>query len=136
MPLVPVLGLLACHAAVVPPLPVALIVDSNAYHHRGAAPVPVSFTVTNPGRTPVLLAQCDGSPAPLIDRLSWGNWRYFEGGFCNGGQTSMLSLAPGDSLHGLVTVYSGGHYRLRMAGLSAPTEFQQRVASSPAFDVW
>ena len=95
----------------------------------------VGFTLVNRGASPVYVARCNGMVVPLIDRLSWGNWRYEEARFCNGGQTTSLELAPGGSIHGSVAVYNSGAYRFRVSVVtSRPT--QESITSSQAFDIW
>jgi hypothetical protein len=126
----------ACHPGVVQPLPLALAVDSSAYHRAGQAPVAVPFRVTNTGSGPVYLAQCGGQPLVLVDRLSWGTWRLMEGGFCNGAQEPPVELAPGDTARGLITLYAGGNFRLRIAGAEDPQGSYDRAAASREFDVW
>jgi hypothetical protein len=134
--LAPLLGLAACHPAVPLPSPLALAVDSTAYHRRGQSPVAVPFTLTNNGQTLVYIAQCNGSPVAVIDRWIEGNWRFLEGGFCNGGQPSPLELPPGRSLQGVVIIYDGGAYRLRVSATHVTGQANEGDVSSKEFDVW
>ena len=131
-----ILFISACHPAPMPPTPLTLAVDSTAYHRRGQAPVTVPFAIANTGSTPLYVSQCDGSPAPVIDRLIWGNWRFWEGGFCNGGSSVPLLLPPGNSVLGMVAFYSGGHFRLRVGTTTDPQSSGSRVIASREFDVW
>jgi hypothetical protein len=130
-------GLCACHNArpTVQAAPLRLSVDSTAYHRHGREPMAVRYTLTNTGSSTLYVRQCGGAPVPGIERISWGSWRFWEGGFCNGGSASLLPLAPGDSVDGTVTFYSGGRYRL---GIGAVTDSgdEGRTAVSPGFDVW
>jgi hypothetical protein len=126
----------ACHAAVVPPLPVVLAVDSTVYHRQGQSPIAVGFTITNTGQRPYYVWQCDGQPQALIDRLSWGTWRFWEGGFCNGGQVTPLALSPGRAVRGVVTLDVSGPFRLRISATPDPQEPYDWAASSRGFDVW
>jgi hypothetical protein len=130
------LGLGACRTAPVAPLPLALTVDSNAYHRQGQSPVTVSFTLADTGKAPVFVAQCNQMPAAEVDWIVDGGWRYLDGAFCNGGSPPPLRLAPGDSVRGTVVLVTGGHYRLRITGVVPPASETSEVARSAGFDVW
>jgi hypothetical protein len=132
----PALGVGACRTAPVAPLPLALTVDSSAYHRQGQSPVTVSFTLADTGKAPILVAQCNQLPAPEVDWIVDGGWRYTEGAFCNGGSAPPLRLAPGDSVRGSVVLANGGHYRLRVTGAVPPATESREVARSAGFDVW
>jgi hypothetical protein len=136
--LVPLLALVSvgCHAAVQPELPVALTVDSAVYHRPGQSPVSVPFAVTNNGPTPVRMAQCEGRAVAVVDRWGVGGWRFLDGGFCNGGTPAPLELAAGASAHGVVILYDGGAYRLRVNWVSEASGSREASGSSKSFEVW
>jgi hypothetical protein len=136
--LVPLFALVfgGCHAAVQPDLPVVLAVDSAAYHRLGQSPVAVPFAVTNDGPTPIHVAQCDGRPVAVVDGWGVGGWRFLDGGFCNGGTPAPLELAAGASAHGVVILYEGGAYRLRVNWVSEAPGSREASGSSKSFEVW
>lgn len=125
-----------CHAAVQPELPVALTLDSAIYHRIGQSPVTVPFAVTNNGSSPVRVTQCNGQPVAVVDRWGVGGWRFLDGGFCNGAAPASLDLAAGASAHGVVILYDGGAYRLRVIWIAAAPGSQETTGSSKSFDVW
>lgn len=130
------LVLAGCHAGPVTPRSLVLAVDSSAYHRHGHAPIDIPFQIRNAGSTPAQIPQCDGRLAPLIDRLSRGVWRAWDSGFCNGGQASLLTLLPGVSAQGTVTIHEGGNFRLRIDVASEREGAPGQSTTSPAFDVW
>jgi hypothetical protein len=133
------LALAACayQPETVPPSPLHLVVDSTAFHRRGQSPVAVPFTITNAGEATVYVAQCNGNPVALVDRLAWGSWRSFDGGFCNGGSQAPLALASGASVSGSVWLYDGGNYRLRVGTTREPaTDTGFLEIASRSFDIW
>ena len=135
--LIAVVTTLACYSTPAPhptaASPLALVTDSLVFHRQGQSPALVRFAVVNRGNQPASVAQCNGQPAAVIDRLAWGNWRFLEGGYCNGGPQPPMALGPGDSLSGVVTVYQGGNYRLRLATVVGGREID---VPSQAFDIW
>jgi hypothetical protein len=132
--LLPVLVLPACHPGPVGPVSVVLSIDSTSYHRQGQSPVTVGFTITNAGPRPVYIPRCGGEPALLIDHWSRGNWRYLEGGFCNGAAGDPAAVAPGGTLRGITVIYRSGAYRLRMA--PGPGDSSAEAGASTSFDVW
>jgi hypothetical protein len=125
----------ACQPSPVTPEPLVLAIDSTAYHRRGQSPLPIPFKVTNNGERPVYVPECNGQPSVLIDYLSWGNWRNFDGGFCNG-DGSTLALVPGGSAEGTATLYQSGHFRLRVGAMPDPQGPVDWETASKPFDVW
>ena len=118
------------------PADVFLIVDSTAFHRQGQAALPVTYSVTNGGSATVYVAQCDGAPAAVADRWDYGVWRFYEGGFCNGGPQPPLALAPGTSASGVFMLYISGNFRLRLGTTSSPTGTDERIIASSGFDVF
>jgi hypothetical protein len=125
-----------CHPAPIRPSPLALSIDSAAFHRRGQSPVLVPFSIANTGPATLYVRQCEGHPMPELDRWSLGAWRFSDGNYCNGSPPSLLSLSPGSSLQGAITVYDGGAYRLRVNAANAGGETVPHTEASRDFNVW
>jgi len=134
--LLSLLAVLGCHTGPAAPSPLSVAVDSGAYHRHQGGPLTIRFTLTNGGTTVLFLPQCDGLPSPAIERISWGTWRFWQGGFCNGGTPPPLPLPPGGTLRGSVVIAEGGHFRLAIGSGFGREGETDLMAFSREFDVW
>ena len=130
--------LIGCGTSPTVPAGVRILTADATIGPNPGVPATVRFTLINEGRTAVQVPRCGDNPTVSVEREQSGSWAEYESGVCLANlRMDPISLAPGASLEGRVSIGEAGQYRLILTAVgsdltatSSPLTIRQLVVTA------